>query len=41
MKPKDPSSSGEILRLLKDKLGEDFSGIITDINRAGLVVELD
>jgi len=30
-----------ILRLLKDKLGEDFSGIITDINRAGLVVELD
>jgi ribonuclease R len=30
-----------IMRLLKDKLGEDFSGIITDINRAGLVVELD
>lgn len=30
-----------IMRLLKDKVGEDFSGIITDINRAGLVVELD
>jgi len=30
-----------IMRLLKDKLGEDFSGIITDINRTGLVVELD
>ncbi|MDD8020626.1 MAG: ribonuclease R [Acidobacteriota bacterium] len=30
-----------ILRLLKDKLGEEFSGIITDINRVGLVVELD
>lgn len=30
-----------ILRLLKNKLGEEFSGMITDINRAGLVVELD
>lgn len=30
-----------ILRLLKNKLGQEFSGIITDINRAGLVVELD
>jgi ribonuclease R len=30
-----------IMRLLKDKVGEDFSGIITDLNRAGLVVELD
>jgi len=30
-----------ILRLLKNKLGEEFVGIITDINRAGLVVELD
>lgn len=30
-----------ILRLLKNKLGEEFSGTITDINRAGLVVELD
>ena len=30
-----------ILRLLKNKLGHEFNGIITDINRAGLVVELD
>jgi len=30
-----------ILRLLKNKLGEEFVGMITDINRAGLVVELD
>ncbi|MGC9056456.1 MAG: ribonuclease R [Candidatus Saccharicenans sp.] len=30
-----------ILRILKNKLGEEFSGMITDINRAGLVVELD
>ncbi|MCI4445826.1 MAG: ribonuclease R [Candidatus Aminicenantes bacterium] len=30
-----------ILRILKDKLGEEFSGMITDINRAGLIVELD
>jgi ribonuclease R len=30
-----------ILRLLKTKLGQEFTGIITDINRAGLVVELD
>ncbi|MGB9893327.1 MAG: RNB domain-containing ribonuclease, partial [Candidatus Saccharicenans sp.] len=30
-----------ILRLLKNKLGQEFSGIITDITRAGLIVELD
>lgn len=30
-----------ILRLLKNKVGEEFTGMITDINRAGLVVELD
>lgn len=30
-----------ILRLLKNKLGEEFNGMITDINKAGLVVELD
>jgi len=30
-----------ILRLLKNKLGEEFNGMITDINRSGLVVELD
>lgn len=30
-----------ILRLLKNKLGEEFTGMITDINRTGLVVELD
>lgn len=30
-----------IYRFLKGKLGEEFEGIIVDINRAGLVVELD
>jgi len=30
-----------IYRFLKSKLGEEFEGIIVDINRAGLVVELD
>lgn len=30
-----------ILRLLKNKLGEEFNGMITDITRAGLIVELD
>jgi ribonuclease R len=30
-----------IFRFLKTKLGEDFSGIITDVTKAGLVVELD
>ena len=30
-----------ILRFLKQKLGEEFDGIIVDITRAGLVVELD
>ncbi|MHB8093395.1 MAG: ribonuclease R [Candidatus Aminicenantales bacterium] len=30
-----------IFRFLKMKLGEDFSGIITDVTKAGLVVELD
>ncbi len=30
-----------ILRLLKTKLGDEFEGTITDINRAGLVIELD
>jgi len=30
-----------ILRLLKNKVGEEFTGMITDINRAGLIVELD
>ena len=29
-----------IFRLLKEKLGEEFEGIIVDITRAGLVVEL-
>ena len=29
-----------IFRLLKKKLGEEFEGIIVDITRAGLVVEL-
>jgi len=30
-----------IFRLLKEKLGEEFSGIVADMNRAGLVVSLD
>ena len=30
-----------ILRFLKQKLGEEFDGIIVDITRSGLVVELD
>ena len=30
-----------IFRLLKEKLGEEFYGIIVDITKAGLVVELD
>jgi ribonuclease R len=30
-----------IYRFLKGKLGEEFEGIIVDINRAGLVVEFD
>jgi ribonuclease R len=30
-----------IFRLLKAKLGEELTGIVTDINRAGLVVSLD
>jgi len=30
-----------IYRFLKGKLGEEFEGIIVDINKAGLVVELD
>ncbi|MBC7364089.1 MAG: ribonuclease R [Candidatus Aminicenantes bacterium] len=30
-----------ILRLLKNKLGEEFTGMITDITKAGLIVELD
>lgn len=30
-----------IYRFLKGKLGEEFEGIIVDVNRAGLVVEID
>jgi ribonuclease R len=30
-----------ILRFLKDRLGEEFGGIVVDIVKAGLVVELD
>jgi ribonuclease R len=30
-----------IFRLLKTKLGDEFTGIITDITKAGLIVELD
>ena len=30
-----------IYRFLKDKLGEEFGGIIVDITKAGLIVELD
>ena len=30
-----------IFRFLKEKLGEEFTGIVVDITRAGLVVELD
>ncbi|MDW7760798.1 MAG: ribonuclease R [Acidobacteriota bacterium] len=30
-----------ILRFLKTRLGDEFNGIIVDINRAGLVVELE
>jgi len=30
-----------IFRFLKAKMGEEFSGIITDVTKAGLVVELD
>lgn len=30
-----------IFRLLKGKLGEEFEGLIVDITRAGLIVELD
>jgi ribonuclease R len=30
-----------IFRFLKARLGEEFSGVVTDINRAGLVVSLD
>jgi ribonuclease R len=30
-----------IFRLLKKKLGEEFNGIIVDITKAGLIVELD
>jgi len=30
-----------IYRFLKDRLGDEFSGIIVDITRAGLVIELD
>ncbi len=30
-----------IFRLLKEKLGEEVQGVVVDINRAGLVVDLD
>ena len=30
-----------IFRLLKTKLGDEFTGIITDITKAGLIIELD
>jgi ribonuclease R len=30
-----------IFRFLKARLGEEFNGVVTDINRAGLVVSLD
>jgi ribonuclease R len=30
-----------IFRFLKDKLGEEFSGVVVDINRSGLLVELN
>ncbi len=30
-----------IFRLLKEKLGEEFTGIVVDVTKAGLVVELD
>ena len=30
-----------IFRYLKDRLGDEFRGIVVDIGRAGLVVELD
>jgi ribonuclease R len=30
-----------ILRFLKDRLGDEFAGIVVDVTKAGLVVELD
>jgi ribonuclease R len=30
-----------IFRFLRDKLGEEFSGLVVDVGRSGLVVELD
>ena len=30
-----------ILRFLKDRLGDEFAGVVVDITKAGLVVELD
>ncbi|MDH4271421.1 MAG: RNB domain-containing ribonuclease, partial [Candidatus Aminicenantes bacterium] len=30
-----------IFRLLKEKLGEEFSGLIVDMNKAGVIVELE
>jgi len=32
---------GRIFRFLKERLGDEFEGIVVDITRAGLVVELD